>query len=188
MHGFIRCWNWLAEANDNFFCVLPPDQPWRHWSKFQLVPCLRGVCRAGSRSWTWGGLLEGGSPHRVRKEETHPRPPLPPWPHPSILLPPQKLPCHWPSRQWLSPALDGNLIGGKFTLLQHNCCHQAALPHRPPMSSYQIPSNGVSTIWSQAWSVITYIAKYICLTLLTILILLYFVTSVCTFLGVSLFS
>ena len=108
---------------------MPPDQPWRHWSRFQLVPCMRRVCR----TWTWGGLLEGGSPHRVRKEETHPRPPLPPWPHPSILLPPQKLPCHWPSRQWLSPGSRWQSDRGEI--------HSVAAQLLPPSCITASPTN-----------------------------------------------
>ena len=130
------------------FLVLPPDEPWRHWSRLQMVPCMRGVCGTGSWSWTWGGLLEGGLPHRVRKEEAHPRPPLPSWPHPSILFP-QKLPCHcWPFRQWLSLSRWHDVIAERVHSvaaqpppLKVHCClgHQC-------LACYQIPSTDQSTV------------------------------------------
>ena len=115
--------------------VLPPDQPWWHWSRFQSVPCMSGVCGTGSRSWTGGGLLEGSLPHRVRKEEAHPRPPLPPRPHPSILFP-QKLPCHcWPFKQWLSclSRWEGLIWAARF--------HSVAAQLLPPMCIATSPTN-----------------------------------------------
>ena len=94
---------------------------------------MRGVCRTGSRSWTGGGLLKGGLPHSVRKEEAHPRPPLPPWPHPSILFP-QKLPCHcWTFRQRLSLSRWHDVIAARV--------HSVAAQPLPPRCIAASPTN-----------------------------------------------
>ena len=82
---------------------------------------------------------------RARACPPSPRPPLPPWPHPSILCP-QKLPCHWwPFRQWLSLSRWQGLIGAAGV---HSVAAQPLPPNEHSRKKWE-PRNPVPALFRQ---------------------------------------